>query len=83
MLPTSDLEIVFNPFLRLQDTRHLEIKHPFGGKNRVLDFLLSDMMHKAVSTIPLDRDLNDDDGVDDEMILTNEGTWTVWFDYIL
>jgi hypothetical protein len=48
----------------------------------MLDELVGNIRQNAVSTIPFGQYENDDE-TDDEMIISDEDTWTVWFDHIL
>lgn len=78
----TDLEILLSPFLRLRNAQRIELRNPGDGKDQMLDELTENIRHKAVSTIPFGQYVNDDD-TDDEMIISDEDTWTVWFDHIL
>ncbi len=48
----------------------------------MLDELVRNIQHHAVSTIPFGQYENDDE-TDDEMIISDEDTWTIWFEHIL
>ncbi len=79
---TTDLEILLSPFLRLRYAEQIELKLPFDREHQMLDELVKNIRHNAVSTIPFGQYENDDE-TDDEMITSDEDTWTVWFDHIL
>lgn len=87
----SNLEILLTPFLRLRMAKTIVVIHPFEGCKELLDTLISNILRKATSTIPFGLDHNCDDedsddesaNIDDEVTLSMEDTWTVWFDYIL
>jgi hypothetical protein len=79
---TTDLEILLSPFLRLRHAEQIELKLPFDREHQMLDKLVRNIRHNAVSTIPFGQYENDDE-TDDEMIISDEDTWTVWFDHIL
>jgi hypothetical protein len=79
---TTDLEILLSPFLHLQHTEQIELKLPFNREHQMPDELVRNIRHNAVSIIPFSQYENDDE-TDDEMIISDEDTWTVWFDHIL
>jgi hypothetical protein len=87
----TNLEILLTPFLRLRMAKTIAVIHPFEGCKELLDTLISNILRKATSTIPFGLDHNCDDedsddeyeNIDDEVIMSMEDTWTVWFDYIL
>lgn len=79
----TDLEILLSPFLRLRNTKSIKVMHPFKKQHEMLDEVVSDILRKAGSPIPFGLDFSDSDDMDDEMIMSSEDTWTVWFDYIL
>ena len=80
---TTDLEILLSPFLRLRNVTSIKVDHPFNGEHETLDKVVSNILRKARSTPPLGLDFEDDYRMDDEMIVSLEDTYTVWFDYVL
>ena len=79
---TTDLKILPSQFLGLSNAERIELKHPFDREHQMLDELVRNIRHNAVSTIPFGQYENVDK-TDDEMIISDEDTWTAWVDHIL
>ena len=80
---TTDLEIMLSPFLRLRNVKSIEVHHPFDKEHKTLDELTSNILHKTHSTTSFGLDITETDHTDDEMIISYEDTWAVYFENIL
>jgi hypothetical protein len=80
---TTDLEILLSPILLLRNVESIEVHHPFAREHGMLAELVSDILRKARSITSFGLDFNDIHDMDDDFIMSDEDTWTVWFDYIL